>query len=642
MIKRIVRAAKRRARVGLKAVRKPNTIKMYKQAVDEGLFDAEYYQQKYGKFVSDYAAFQDYLAKSSFANVNPSSKFDTEQYLRTNVDVYHAGSGALQHYLAQGKTEDRAISNAIERWHPKNVLLPEIGDSWKNQKVALCLHIFYDDFIDRFATCIADFPVDVDVFLAVKDSAMEVRAKSVFCKLTTVKQVKTCVAANQGRNFGPMLVEFSDELLNYDLVAHAHSKKSLYSGREQFQWSDYLNQFLLKDRHVVANVLRLFEQNEDLGIYYPTSFWMMPSWVHNWTCNKGFAQPFVDEWELDISDNFLVYPVGGMFWAKPKALKQWLEKSYQYDNFPEEPLPADGSYLHAMERALGLLAEKNGYKQFFYYPESSEFTTDKSFIFNHYHKNAFDLGGTLSNFDIVSFDVFDTLLRRKYFEPDYAKFLLAKEFVSTGLVSHEHEFIEKRNQAEFAVRQTKNFQGDVSIYETYQELAKQFNWTPEQANSYADEEFEYDLLMTKPKDEMVDLANELAHMGKEIWLITDIYYTAKQVELMLKKIGLVAPYKLFVSSELGLRKDNTTMWHHVNGLLSRSEKSFIHVGDNVRSDAQLCGDLGLTTMHILNPYDKWRLAGFDNVLTGPLDEKNILKWGPLVNNFGRYPFFGEQ
>ena len=107
MIKRIVRAIRRRARVALQLVKKPNSYTLFKQAVREGLFDPQYYQQKYGRFVSDYAAFQDYLGKESFANVNPSPNFDTEQYLRNNVDVYHAGSGALQHYLAQGKKEER-------------------------------------------------------------------------------------------------------------------------------------------------------------------------------------------------------------------------------------------------------------------------------------------------------------------------------------------------------------------------------------------------------------------------------------------------------------------------------------------------------------------------------------------------------
>ena len=66
------------------------------------------------------------------------------------------------------------------------------------------------------------------------------------------------------------------------------------------------------------------------------------------------------------------------------------------------------------------------------------------------------------------------------------------------------------------------------------------------------------------------------------------------------------------------------------------------MGDNVRSDAQICGDFGLQNIHILNPIDKWKLAGFGQMVS--LDsstENETLKWGPQISNLGRYPFFGE-
>ena len=71
--------------------------------------------------------------------------------------------------------------------------------------------------------------------------------------------------------------------------------------------------------------------------------------------------------------------------------------------------------------------------------------------------------------------------------------------------------------------------------------------------------------------------------------------------------------------------------------------SHIHVGEKVRSDAQICGDFGLANMHLRQPIDKWQAAGFTPVLesSDTLDEHKILKWGKLVGNLGRYPFFGE-
>jgi FMN phosphatase YigB (HAD superfamily) len=113
---------------------------------------------------------------------------------------------------------------------------------------------------------------------------------------------------------------------------------------------------------------------------------------------------------------------------------------------------------------------------------------------------------------------------------------------------------------------------------------------------------------------------------------------------MLRKIGLNIPFKLMVSSDLGKRKDAGTMWSFVKEKLEKSQKSHIHIGDNVRSDAQICGDFGLANMHVLNPNDKWQAAGFQNTNNksgDKFDEANVLKWGKLKSNLGRYPFWGE-
>jgi FMN phosphatase YigB (HAD superfamily) len=626
----------------LESLAYPSLGKAYRLATKAGLFDSKWYQEHYGSFPSDWLAFKDYINKSPFANVNPSPEFDTETYLRSNVDIYHAGISPLLHYMYHGRYENRAWSKALPRWAPRDNLIPKESTTWRQQKIAIVLHIFYPDFVAKFASCLEKFPTNVDVFVTAATQEIADNASSVFTKITRVNKVSVATCENRGRNFGPFLVHFSKELLDYDLMCHLHSKKSLYSGREQTQWFDYQNQFLLKDKHVTSSVLRLFDEHLDLGLYYPTSFWMMPAWVNHWTCNKPFAKEFVDEWGLDISDNFLSYPVGGMFWARPQALKPLLDKTYQYEDFPEEPLPNDGSKLHALERILGPLAEKQGFEQFYYYPPLGRFTQDKTSISSSYYKPASSLLGDLVNFDIVSFDVFDTVLRRKYYEPDYAKYLLGKELTNEQFFDSPEKFVEARNKAEFTCREAKQFQGDVCITEVYTQLAEDVQVSGDMAQAWMNKEFYYDLQMSMPKDEMVEIVKQLSLSKKEIWFITDIYYTKQQVETMLRKIGIAVPYRLFVSSDLGKRKDAGTMWSHIKELIAETAKSYIHVGDNVRSDAQICGDFGLQNIHILNPIDKWKLAGLSRLT--PKDsftENDTLKWGPQISHLGRYPFFGE-
>jgi FMN phosphatase YigB (HAD superfamily) len=634
-VKKIVR----RAQQSLELTSKPKIAKAFKLAKSEGLFDYNWYQERYGQFPHELAAFTDYLDKSTSSNVNPSARFDTEFYQRCNVDIYLNGISPLLHYMYHGRYEGRASAGVFDRWLPSDELLAKDSSTWKSQKIAIVLHIYYPDFVDKFVDTVRCFPTSLDIFVTAGTGNIAKTSKEKFSKLNNVKTVKTAICENRGRNFGPFLVNFSKELLEYDLMCHLHSKKSLYSGREQTQWFDYLNNFLLKDKHVVKSVLRLFDGNDDLGMYYPTSFWMMPAWVNHWTCNKPFAKGFEDDWGIDISDNFVNYPVGGMFWARPKALKPLLDRKFSYEDFPIEPLPNDGSWLHALERVLGLLVEKQGYKQFFYYPPQGKFTTDKSSISASYFKSPESLLGDIQNFDIVSFDIFDTVLRREYTAPDYAKLKLGMDLVKEGFFSSPEIFVEHRNAVELACRKKQNFEGDVDIFETYHALAIEKEIDPLITQNWAEREFCYDLEMAQPKDEMVKIVHELNAKGRDIWFITDIYYTKEQISKMLRKIGISVPYTLLVSSDIKKRKDTGTMWKDVKSRVDKLEKSFIHVGDNVRSDAQICGDFGLQNVHILNPLDKWRIA---NLADHKLDtQENILKWGKLISNFGRYPFFGE-
>lgn len=613
-------------------------------AKKHGLFNFAWYCDVQDKpFDSEASAFNDYLMKSRFSSVSPSPAFNNWDYLKNNLDVYHFGLSPLEHYISTGIKEGRINTPFAPRWEPKDKLHDEIDTILiKKQKVAVCLHVFYADFLDYYRQCLMHFPVDVDVFVSVSDIALKDIAIEKLGTLNTVNNIEVVAVPNRGRNFGPMLVEYGQKLLNYDLFCHLHSKKSLYSGRPQTQWADYLGEFLLNDANVISKAITHMAKDEECGIYYPTSFMMMPDWVNHWLKNKPFKNKFFDEWHIKDHSEFLAYPVGGMFWAKPAALKQLLNKEYKYEDFPAEPLPNDGSELHALERCIGLLAERNGYKQLFYYPELGRFTKDKSHIFANYISSQEQLLHKIQPFDIISFDVFDTLVRRTHYVPDYAKLKLGKYLVEQGIVKDAHEFVQLRNNAEFAVRKQKSFKGDVKITETYMQLGKELGWDEEKSTRYSDMEFAYDLDMIESKDEVVDILNALIGQRKQVYIISDTYYSEHQIVLMLRKAGVTNGYQLYVSSELGLRKDSGTMWAFMKKELV-NKGSFVHVGDNAVADAQIPGDFGLANLHILNPMDKWQATGWDNPFSDghELNEQQILKWGPLISQFGRFPFLGE-
>lgn len=616
-------------------------------AQKKGLFDFEWYVNKYGvDLYTAESAFADYLYKSKFSPVNPSENFDTETYHRMYGDVYHAQMSPLMHYLTSGEGEGRIISPAIQKWLPQQIIETPcwLLKKAKHLKVAVSLHIFYADYIEKFAKALERFPIKVDVFITLTRPELEEKAKLVFSKVKKIKNINLRIVPNRGRNFGPFLVEYSADFKKYDLFCHLHSKKSLYSGREQTQWADYLTEYLLRDSSVITRILNAFIENKELGIYYPTTFWMMPSWVNHITMNKSYLKKWQEELGVSECSDFISYPAGGMFWVRPEAINQILDREYVYEDFPEEPLLNDGSMLHALERVLGLLAEHNGYKQFFYYPTSGQFTSDKSYISLEYQKSLEGMLPYLSEFTHLSFDVFDTLVRRSYTAPDYAKLKLGKELVRENLIEDAKSFVDIRNKAELDLRIRAKFKGDVRIDEIYKEIGSVLKINDKQAQLLMQREFELDLAMILPKDEMVEAFNIFGSNGHVLWVISDTYYTREQVGLMLRKAGVAVPYRLIISSEERKRKDNGTMWQMIKADLNREGvSSYIHIGDNVVADSQRPGDLGLNTLHVLNPMDKWQLLKFPEVIDGfrSLDEAHILKWGKLISCIGRTPFLGD-
>jgi len=62
------------------------------------------------------------------------------------------------------------------------------------------------------------------------------------------------------------------------------------------------------------------------------------------------------------TQNHIQLPSRTMFWARTAALKPLLELGLTWDDYPAEPLPHDGSLLHAIERILPFVVQKGGFR----------------------------------------------------------------------------------------------------------------------------------------------------------------------------------------------------------------------------------------------------------------------------------------
>ena len=65
--------------------------------------------------------------------------------------------------------------------------------------------------------------------------------------------------------------------------------------------------------------------------------------------------------DAEINSNELPLPIGNCFWARFDALKPLFDLDWNYEDFPPEPLPHDGTVSHALERIYAHVAASQGF-----------------------------------------------------------------------------------------------------------------------------------------------------------------------------------------------------------------------------------------------------------------------------------------
>ncbi len=214
--------------------------------------------------------------------------------------------------------------------------------------------------------------------------------------------------------------------------------------------------------------------------------------------------------------------------------------------------------------------------------------------FQYYEKNAEELGRILEGYDVVSFDIFDTLIMRKTLEPADIFDIVEERLKTVGMILKGLKAI--RRQAELASR-GKNI---YKIYDILQEITGiSENWK----NRILEEELKCEKDFIIGRQAIIDIFHKLIESGKKVYLVSDMYLTSEILADILKDVGIRGYEKIFVSCEYGVSKEN--------GLFRELCKKIgkvkcIHIGDNEKADVNAAFREGLDAYGISSAYDMMR------------------------------------
>ena len=239
-----------------------------------------------------------------------------------------------------------------------------------NEKVALFAHITYEDQIEFCLKYLSSGADIADLYITTLTehvgNCISLRVKEVW-----KREFKVIVLPknSKGRDVGALWVALKPYMEKYDYICWIHNKKSpqikpLTVGRG-FAQRCLVN--TLASTEYLVNIINLFNKNPKLGMLFPPPVNHGPynKLLSNlWTGNYYNTVELATKMNIKVPiSNIIdpVFPAGGMFWFKTKALKKVIEYDIKYEDFPDEPLPEDGTLGHAFERAYCFAAQSEGY-----------------------------------------------------------------------------------------------------------------------------------------------------------------------------------------------------------------------------------------------------------------------------------------
>jgi predicted HAD superfamily hydrolase len=185
--------------------------------------------------------------------------------------------------------------------------------------------------------------------------------------------------------------------------------------------------------------------------------------------------------------------------------------------------------------------------------------------------------------DVISFDVFETLVWRIYNTPiDLFKHMEASLRVPG--------FANTRSQAEVRAREVAQEGGrhEVSLDDIYKQM-------PVRLHKYKQKEIEVEEDCTRQDAWMYAAYRYAVDKGKRIFFASDMYLPGVVIEKMLQKAGYSSPDRFFLSSINNRPKATGAMFEDIIQHSQVPAHRILHIGDNFHGDWAMANAAGLRT-----------------------------------------------
>ena len=232
--------------------------------------------------------------------------------------------------------------------------------------------------------------------------------------------------------------------------------------------------------------------------------------------------------------------------------------------------------------------------------------------------------------EVISFDLFDTLVMRKVMSyTDVFDILLRDKGIIIPDFAKHRLFAEKNLSKEKPPR----------LEQIYEAVLRSAGGAFLSAEELAEQEWQLDFSLLSVRESVKDVFDSFVSMGKRIIITTDTYYSKQQITEILDKFGFHGYDDLLVSCEYGTAKTQELF-----SILSEkySGKRILHIGDDEFADIEKSRSHGIASFRI------YSAAALLNALGGLGAEDEIssisdrVKMGIFLSRIFNDPFRFED
>ncbi len=360
---------------------------------------------------------------------------------------------------------------------------------------------------------------------------------------------------------------------------------------------------------------------------------------------EQFTKNFIEA----TSGNIVIYGVGihtqrllenvfsdrivGLMDAKTTGKIMWGKKVLSYDEVAAIPdviivILARNAVINVIYRRIESFVKEHNIKVYDINANDLSVDMPENKEYEGFCLNEDELLGKLDRAQVITFDIFDTLISRWVLRPRDIF-----ELIDTQVSYSNFLFSEKRVEAEYIA-------GDATIYQIYDEFQKITGVSDEEKNRLLKLEIDTEKKYLHKRNYMCDLIKIAAEKGKKVYLISDMYFTKEILEDILSSMDICGYEDIFVSCEFGKNKENGLFEVFLEKSGYKAENC-LHIGDNFYADIQAAEKIGLTAYRIYSPVDLLENSIYSVVLNkcDTLEENVVISRFAvdIYNNpFGKY------